>query len=112
MELVERAEAAGADAIVLTVDAPGWGNRERDARNRFKLPAGLTVENVAPRGKGDFPEVEGSGLAAYVRTHFKEDLSFADLDWLCRTTQTAGGGQGGVPGRRCAFVRRSTARRR
>src|SRR5437588_4013240 len=39
-ELVKRAEAAGAEAIVLTVDAPGLGTRERDARNRFTPPAG------------------------------------------------------------------------
>jgi 4-hydroxymandelate oxidase len=86
LELVKRAEASGAEAIVLTVDAPGWGNRERDTRNAFKLPAGLTVENVAPLGKGDFPEVQGSGLAAYVRANFKEDLGFDDLDWLCHST--------------------------
>src|SRR3954470_1289197 len=36
-ELVARAEAAGAEAIVLTVDAPGLGTRERDMRNRFTL---------------------------------------------------------------------------
>src|SRR4051812_35485056 len=41
--LVQRAEAAGAEAIVLTVDAPGLGTRERDRRNRFTLPAGLAV---------------------------------------------------------------------
>jgi 4-hydroxymandelate oxidase len=81
--LLQRAEAAGAEAIVLTVDAPGWGNRERDARNAFRLPPGLLVENVAPAGKGEFPKVEGSGLAAYVREHFEEALSFDDLDWLC-----------------------------
>ncbi len=85
-ELIARAESAGAEAIVLTVDAPGWGNRERDARNGFRLPPGLSVANVAPVGKGDFPEVEGSGLAAYVRTHFESALSFDDLDWLCSTT--------------------------
>jgi 4-hydroxymandelate oxidase len=84
--LVDRAEAAGAEAIVLTVDAPGWGNRERDARNSFRLPPGLAVANVAPVGKGEFPIVEGSGLAAYVRKHFEEALSFEHLDWLCRTT--------------------------
>jgi 4-hydroxymandelate oxidase len=84
--LVERAEAAGAEAIVLTVDAPGWGNRERDARNAFRLPPGLAVANVAPAGKGEFPVVEGSGLAAYCRDHFESALSFADLDWLCSTT--------------------------
>jgi 4-hydroxymandelate oxidase len=87
LELVQRAESADADAIVLTVDAPGWGNRERDARNSFRLPAGLTVENVAPVGKGGLPEVKGSGLAAYVRANFKEDLGFDDLDWLCRSTR-------------------------
>jgi 4-hydroxymandelate oxidase len=86
-ELVKRAEAAGAEAIVLTVDAPGLGTRERDARNSFRLPEGLTVENLAPRGKGNFPEVTGSGLAAYVRANFKEDLGFDDLDWLCQSTR-------------------------
>src|SRR5437899_5383872 len=50
-ELVQRAEAAGAEAIVLTVDAPGLGTRERDTRNSFRLPDGLKVENLAPVGK-------------------------------------------------------------
>src|ERR1041384_3110226 len=40
-ELVKRAEAAGAEAIVLTVDAPGLGTRERDTPNSFRLPDGL-----------------------------------------------------------------------
>lgn len=85
--LVQRAEAAGAEAIVLTVDAPGLGTRERDARNRFTLPEGLAVENLAPVGKGNMPDVQGSGLAAYVRDNFKSDLSFRDLDWLCGCTR-------------------------
>jgi 4-hydroxymandelate oxidase len=86
-ELVQRAEAAGAEAIVLTVDAPGLGTRERDARNSFRLPDGLTVENLAPLGKGTMPEVKGSGLAAYVHANFKSDLGFDDLDWLCGCTR-------------------------
>jgi 4-hydroxymandelate oxidase len=86
-ELVQRAEAAGAEAIVLTVDAPGLGTRERDSRNRFTLPEGLAVANLAPLGKGDLPDVSGSGLAAYVRDNFKADLGFNDLDWLCRATK-------------------------
>jgi 4-hydroxymandelate oxidase len=85
--LVQRAEAAGAEAIVLTVDAPGLGTRERDMRNRFTLPAGLAVANLAPLGKGDMPSVEGSGLAEYVRRNFKSDLGFDDLDWLCGCTR-------------------------
>jgi 4-hydroxymandelate oxidase len=87
LELVKRAELAGAEAIVLTVDAPGLGTRERDARNNFCLPDGLTVENLAPLGKGKFPQVKGSGLSAYVRENFKQDLGFDDLDWLCSSTR-------------------------
>jgi 4-hydroxymandelate oxidase len=87
LELVQRAESAGAEAIMLTVDAPGLGTRERDARNKFRLPDGLTVENLAPLGKGNFPEVQGSALAAYVRANLKEDLGFDDLDWLCGATR-------------------------
>ena len=86
-ELVTRAEAAGAEAIVLTVDAPGLGTRERDIRNSFTLPDGLSVENLAPLGKGTIPRVSGSGLAAYVRDNFKSNLSFDDLDWLCDCTR-------------------------
>ena len=85
--LVQRAEAARAEAIVLTVDAPGLGTRERDMRNRFTLPEGLCVENLSPLGKGKMPEVCGSGLAAYVRDNFKSDLRFDDLDWLCGCTK-------------------------
>jgi 4-hydroxymandelate oxidase len=86
LDLVKRAEAAGAEAVVLTVDAPGLGTRERDARNSFRLPEGVAVENLAPLGKGNFPAVKGSGLAAYVKANFKADLGFDDLDWLCGST--------------------------
>ena len=86
-ELLQRAEAAGAEAIVLTVDAPGLGTRERDARNTFRLPEGLAVQNLCSLGKGQIPEVQGSGLAAYVRANFKSDLSYDDLDWLCGATR-------------------------
>jgi 4-hydroxymandelate oxidase len=86
-ELIRRAEAAGAQAIVLTVDAPVWGTREKDVRNGFQLRPGLAVENVVPSGKGDFPKVEGSGLAAYVNTLFDGSLSFRDLEWLCANSR-------------------------
>jgi len=86
-DLVARAEAAGALALVLTVDAQVWGVRERDVRNRFQLPPGLRMVNLATSGKGDFPDVEGSGLAAYVNTLFDPSLSWSDLEWLCSLTR-------------------------
>lgn len=41
-QLVERAAAAGTRVLVLTVDVPVSGNRERDLRNGFKLPMRAT----------------------------------------------------------------------
>ncbi len=38
-ELVHRAEAAGYRAIVITVDAPRWGHKERAIRSGFSIPA-------------------------------------------------------------------------
>ncbi|HXO19812.1 MAG TPA: alpha-hydroxy acid oxidase [Thermoanaerobaculia bacterium] len=81
--LVRRAEAAGCRAIVLTVDAPMLGRRERDVRNRFRLPPGLAVANLMPEGYGDVPAVAGdSGLAAYVSSLIDPALSWRDVAWL------------------------------
>src|SRR5204862_1929707 len=82
-----RVEPAGAAAICVTGDARGLGTRERDVRNSFRLPDDLAVENLVPLGKGNYPKVTGSGLAAYVRENFKSDLKFEDLDWLCACTR-------------------------
>lgn len=80
--LIERAEAAGCEAIVLTVDAQVWGQRERDARNRFRLPDGLEMSNLLA-DKRDLPEsASGSGLAAYVASMFDPSLSWKDLEWI------------------------------
>ena len=49
--LVRRAEKAGFSAIVLTVDAPYFGRRLADIRNKFKLPPHLKMANFV--GLGD-----------------------------------------------------------
>lgn len=43
VEIVTGAEAAGFGALVLTVDTPVLGRRERDLRARFALPEGMQV---------------------------------------------------------------------
>jgi isopentenyl diphosphate isomerase/L-lactate dehydrogenase-like FMN-dependent dehydrogenase len=45
--LIHRAEAAGYRAIVLTVDTPYLGRRERDIRNHFTLPPTVSPANLA-----------------------------------------------------------------
>ena len=86
--LVARAEEAGASALVLTVDAPLLGRRERDIRNRFHLPPGLRVSNLVAAGYDGIPEGAGaSGLANYVASFHDPSLSWKDVDWLASRTR-------------------------
>ena len=86
--LVERAEAAGCRALVLTVDAQLWGRRERDVRNRFRLPPGIECVNLGGTAMARLPDgVEGSGLSAYVMSLFDPALSWNDLAWLASITK-------------------------
>lgn len=81
-ELVERITKAGCKALVLTVDAPVLGTRERDVRNRFTLPEGLSVKNLLPLNKDKLPEVDDSGLTGYVNKYLDPSLSWKDIEWL------------------------------
>ncbi|MGE0790679.1 MAG: alpha-hydroxy acid oxidase [Sandaracinaceae bacterium] len=80
--LVARARSAGARGLVLTVDAPLLGTRERDRRNRFTLPDGLEVANKTAAGMAMLPAVPDSGLAAYVAEQLDPAVTFKDLEWL------------------------------
>lgn len=87
-DLVERAERAGCKALVFTVDSPLLGRRERDVRNRFHLPAGLSVGNVRSARLENLPEkAHESGLAAYIASLYDTSLSWKDVDWLCSITK-------------------------
>ena len=87
VDLIRRAEAAGCQALVWTVDAVVWGRREPDVRNRFALPAHLSVKNLSGAGMQDLPaEAQGSGLAAYITEFFDTALTWDDLDWLRSVT--------------------------
>jgi 4-hydroxymandelate oxidase len=86
--LVERAEKAGACALVLTVDAPLLGRRERDVRNAFSLPSFLKVRNLVPSGYGDLDKSIGaSGLATYFASLIDPSLSWKDIAWLRSITK-------------------------
>ena len=47
-DLIARAEAAGCRALVITVDTPVGPIRDREARVKFELPAGMEMENLRP----------------------------------------------------------------
>jgi 4-hydroxymandelate oxidase len=81
--LVRRVEAAGCRALVLTVDAPLLGRRERDVKNRFALPAGLGIENMYAAGYAEVPHARAeSGLAAYFADLLDPSLTWRAVEWL------------------------------
>jgi 4-hydroxymandelate oxidase len=81
--LVERAAAAGYRALVLTVDVPLIGRRERDLRNGFALPTTMRVANfdLTESEASHSPGVE-SGFANFVRGLREPSFSWQDVDWL------------------------------
>ncbi len=86
--LIRRVEAAGCKALVLTVDAPLLGRRERDVKNRFALPPELGIANLLPAGYAALPPAAGeSGLAAYVSSLLDPGLSWDAIGWLRSLTK-------------------------
>lgn len=85
-ELVRRAEAAGASAIVLTVDGQVWGRRYRDVRSGFSLPPGITLANFTTTGLERFPDAPESGLAAYVTSLLDPSIDWNDVCDLVAST--------------------------
>jgi 4-hydroxymandelate oxidase len=77
-ELVERAESAGYDGLVITADTPLLGRRLRDERNGFCLPDGLLMANLAHLAG----PTDGSMLAQYVAERHDASFTWADLAWL------------------------------
>ena len=84
--LVHRAEAAGFDAIVLTVDAPTSGVRDRERRAGFRLPAGISAVNLNGMSAPPTREVPPNGSALF------DDLlhhapTWDDVAWLRAQTR-------------------------
>lgn len=73
-ELLQRAAAAGYDAVMLTVDAPVSGARDRERRAGFRLPAAAAAAHLPPPGRA----------AAQARKHWAQAaLGFSELEALC-----------------------------
>jgi len=103
-ELIERAQAARYQALMLTVDTAVFGRRERDVRRGFSLPPKIGLKtiidgaihpgwtwdfvrsepisfaNVVEQGVGDGSDAVT--LADYINAQFDPALSWADVDWM------------------------------
>ena len=103
-EMIERAAAAGYEALVLTVDTAVFGRRERDVRRGFSLPPTIGLgtlldgavhpgwtwrfmrsepirfANVVGRDVGD--GTSPVTLSDYINAQFDPSLSWDDIAWL------------------------------
>ena len=86
--VVERAEAAGCLAVEVTADTPVLGLREADVRNRFHLPAGVSVANLegTPLAHLGLSDGEYSG-SRYQAAGIDADLTWNDVEWLRSITR-------------------------
>ncbi len=103
-EMITRAEEAGFEALILTVDTAVQGRRERDVRHGFTLPPKLGLDTLLdgmlhPRWTWDFVRAEpirfanvvGRGvsdgteaveLAEVMNNQFDSSVRWEDVDWL------------------------------
>ena len=81
-ELVARAEQAGAQALVLTVDTPVIGARNREARSGFSLPPGMELPNLKGAvSKQNATPHRSLGDGIYSEA-LDPTLTWKELDWL------------------------------
>jgi L-lactate dehydrogenase (cytochrome) len=106
-EMIQRAAAAGYEALCLTVDTAVLGRRERDVRRGFTLPPKIGLDTIVdgalhPGWTWDFVRAEpiafanvatsraGAGrdgrdavsLAEFVGAQFDPGLSWRDVEWM------------------------------
>lgn len=98
-ETVARARAAGFGAIVLTVDVPVAGNRERDYANSFTIPPKVNWRTATqtlarpgylwdfmttPRiGAANFAHIRiDGGLIRFIDAQFDRSVTWEDARWL------------------------------
>jgi 4-hydroxymandelate oxidase len=75
-ELLDRTQASGYEALVVTVDTPILGRRLADERNGFSLPPGVSMVNLPT----SLESTGGSALAAFAASHHDPRFTWAELE--------------------------------
>lgn len=84
--LLRRAEAAGYEALVVTVDAPLSGLRNREQRVGFHLPPGITAVNLTKKIQ-QTPQALEEGESAVFREWQRMAIGWDDIAWLVSATK-------------------------
>ncbi|MFI1996549.1 alpha-hydroxy acid oxidase [Actinoplanes sp. NPDC020271] len=87
LDLVRRAEDAGCQAVVVTVDVPWMGRRHRDIRNGFSLPADVRAANLSTTDTAHRRRADTSAVAAHTSQAFSPALTWQSIATLRRHTR-------------------------
>ncbi|MFJ8795281.1 alpha-hydroxy acid oxidase [Streptomyces sp. NPDC102462] len=88
-DLARRAEDAGCEALVLTVDVPWMGRRLRDVRNGFALPGQVRAAHLGSgaRSAAHRSQAAGSALAAHTAEAFSPALTWSCVEEVRSATR-------------------------
>lgn len=98
-EMIMRAKAAGYTALILTVDLPVHGNRERELRHGFCIPPAINLKQIwhaicHPRWTWDYAtsptiryanlasDLEKNSLLRFVSEQLDTSFTWDDAEWL------------------------------
>ncbi|XP_046575616.1 hydroxyacid oxidase 1-like [Haliotis rubra] len=84
--LVQRAEAAGFSALVLTVDAPVGGRRLATAREGFTVPGHIRLPNI-DASKSLTTDVANMPYMEFVAKQLDPSVTWDDVRWLQNFTR-------------------------
>jgi 4-hydroxymandelate oxidase len=87
--LVERAAAAGARAIVLTVDLPVLAYRERDRRSGFELPQLANLVEAGGAARGRYRDIEAQRAFGLTWAELETIRGWSDLPLVLKGILTA-----------------------
>ena len=80
-ELVQRAESAGFEGFVLTVDNPVLGARDREQRYGFALPDDVQMVNMPSLGDSYTADVHHDPSSIY-NPYLDASIGWKDVEWL------------------------------
>jgi 4-hydroxymandelate oxidase len=78
-DLIQQAEEAGYEALVLTVDAPVHGMRDRERRHGMSLPEGVSAFH--------WPDADPSSAPGICAGLLHDAPTWEDVDWLIQQTR-------------------------
>lgn len=98
-EIIARAKEAGFTGIILTVDVPVAGNRERDPRNKFSIPPKPSIEVAmqvlakpqylfdmaisGPITAANFTNINhNGGIIDFINSQFDRSVTWKDAEWM------------------------------